>query len=174
MAAAKKLTAGSTAVAVASAAFASVGFQNVEGDPTYVRLLDIATRSGGVLLPVGKSLQVGVDIPEALAEARLAAGTAELVQGSAITAQKLRAALIEVMRHLRGRGEVVLAAAEGAGDADLLSIVEDSRFGADDETRLLAEALDEALDRHRVAIEAETETPSGPQDGGGAGPGVDA
>lgn len=126
------------------------------GAPKFVRLLGIATRSGGVLLPVGKSLEVGIQIPLALAEARLAEGTAEIVQGSAITAQVLRSALGEMVRHLRGLGEMALAAAEGASDAELLTVIETSRFDASDDTQRLAEALDEALHRHRLSIEAET------------------
>lgn len=123
--------------------------------PRFVRLVGIAARSGGRLLAVGKMLEVGVDIPLALAEARLADQTAEAVLPATITGQALRDALKAGAAKARSVVDAFLAAAEAAGPGELLDLVEG--FRPDHGIEAEIEAVQAALRAHRAAFDPDPE-----------------
>ncbi len=139
-------------------------------EPTgrYVRLTGVATRAGGRLLPIGKSLEIGVDIPETLALARLDAGTAEVVQGTAITAKVLREAVARLLGKLRAESAELVARMDEADDRDLIGILRDDLLAPklNDETRGMADAIEAAMTAHKAAIETETEASAEGSEGG--------
>ena len=128
-------------------------------EPTgrFVRLTGVATRAGGKLLPIGKSLEIGVDIPEALALARLEARTAETVQGTAITAKVLRDAVARLLGKLRAESAELIERMNEADDRDLIDILRDDLLAPkpSDETRGMADAIEAAMAAHKAAIETE-------------------
>lgn len=123
--------------------------------PRHVVLLGIASRAGGRLLPVGKPLLVGTDIPADLAQARLDARTAELVLGSTITARALREVVQAAAAKVRNLIDAFLAEVEAAGSADLPELIEGFRpdRGLEEE----GAHLREALAAHVLALRAEAE-----------------
>lgn len=129
------------------------------GAPVYVRLIGIGSRAGGVLLPIGKSLQVGVDIPEAMASARLADETAEIVTASAVSAQAVRDAFAAFAKHVQDETAKATAQVAVASDAELLEVASLDHFGSNEEGRRIADQLFEALRRHDAAIGDEATAP---------------
>ncbi len=121
----------------------------------FVRLLGIGAHAGGKALPIGKSLEIGVDIPEALAMARLEAETAEAVRGSAVTAQLLREAVAEMAARGRKALDLLLAQVEAAADADLADLVEHPELEPNEDDVAAAEAVKHLIGEHRAALEIE-------------------
>lgn len=129
--------------------------------PAFVRLTGSGTYEGGKLLPVGKSLRVGVEISERLALHRIEAETAEAVLGTAVTAAALRSAAADILIRMREMLATAEARIEAASDAELADA---ARFDleASDEARAASETLERAIAAHRDAVEAEA-APAEPQ-----------
>lgn len=144
----------------------------VEGEARFVRLTGIAARVDGKTLPIGKSLRVGVEIPEALAEARLAEGSAERVSASAITAEALREAAKALLVETRKSLESFGAAIDASSDGDLAELATGGLEALSDHERLgaLTAAFDDAVRAHRAAVETEAEPQAGEPSGGGTEP----
>lgn len=144
-------------VAVGSALEAAA--KSADGaEPTYVRLLGIAARAGGRLLPIGVALRVGVDIPEALAARRLAEETAVAVLPSAMTATALKAAVAAFAATVRsGLDEIVARSAELEG-AELLELIQGTALmglSAAAEVVDAHEVFQAAVDAHEAAVATE-------------------
>lgn len=142
------------ASAAAKPTVAAIG---VDGEARFVRLTGIAARASGKTLPIGKSLRIGVDIPEGLAEARLKAGSAERVSASAITAEALREAGRALVTDVRRRIDAYAAALDAAEDAKLAEVASGQLEDIDGASTgsELTEAFDDAIRAHRAALETE-------------------
>lgn len=144
MAAAKKPQASAAAKAATAPAAAA----------RFVRLNVIATRVGGKVLPIDTPLELGVDIPAALAEARVAAGTAEWVLSSEISAAALRDAAIAVLERGRAMADQLIARLKAANGAELLEAAQFGQAAPSEEDEAAIAALRRALDDHEAALAA--------------------
>lgn len=161
MARAPKASADAAPVTEAAVAAAPAG-----ETPRYIRLTGIAARSGGKTLPIDTALEIGVDIPASLADARLAEGSAEVVLPSSITATALREVLASAADKARLVIADLLARAAAAGDADLLELVEGFRPGEGFEAEM--GRFQDAVRDHAAALTLDA---SAPEPDPGAEPG---
>ena len=147
---------GSRNQAAASAVVVAAALTLPEAGARYVRLVGIAARAGGRLLPIGVPLRVGDDIPEDLAARRLAEETAVAVLPTVMTASALKAAVAAFAATVRsGLDEIVARSAELEG-AELLELIQGTGLMSLSAAAEAAhKAFQAAADAHEAAVATE-------------------